>query len=146
MSARSSPASLHATDGRREKAATALKGIVGVAAVDADAHRALGERYNVQGFPTIKLMYADAPGGALKAVDFQGGRTARDIVQWAAQQAQKIALGRLGGGAKSGSNGGGGGGGGFYAGTQVVELTDADFHSQVLDSEDMWFVEFYAPW
>ena len=29
---------------------------------------------------------------------------------------------------------------------QVVTLTDGDFHRQVVDSDDLWFVEFYAPW
>lgn len=39
-----------------DQAAKALKGIVNIAAVDADAHRSLGSEYGVQGFPTIKLM------------------------------------------------------------------------------------------
>jgi protein disulfide-isomerase A6 len=28
----------------------------------------------------------------------------------------------------------------------VIELTDSNFDSMVLNSEDMWLVEFYAPW
>src|SRR5277367_6624445 len=28
----------------------------------------------------------------------------------------------------------------------VIELTDANFEKLVLGSEDMWLVEFYAPW
>jgi thioredoxin-like negative regulator of GroEL len=28
----------------------------------------------------------------------------------------------------------------------VIELTDSNFDSVVLNSEDMWLVEFYAPW
>lgn len=28
----------------------------------------------------------------------------------------------------------------------VIELTDSNFDSLVLKSEDMWLVEFYAPW
>lgn len=28
----------------------------------------------------------------------------------------------------------------------VVELTDSNFDSLVLNSEDMWLVEFFAPW
>jgi protein disulfide-isomerase A6 len=136
----------------REKAATALKGIVNVGAVDADKHSALGSEYKVQGFPTIKLIYSDTSTGKLKSVEYKGGRTAQDIVQWGMQQAQKIAMGRMGGAKGSGGSGrgsgssGGGGGGGFYDGTAVVELTDDNFHRQVIDSDDMWFVEFYAPW
>jgi len=29
---------------------------------------------------------------------------------------------------------------------EVVELTDDNFDSLVLDSDDMWLVEFFAPW
>lgn len=28
----------------------------------------------------------------------------------------------------------------------VIELTDENFEKMVLNSEDMWLVEFYAPW
>lgn len=28
----------------------------------------------------------------------------------------------------------------------VIELTDSNFDSLVLNSEDLWLVEFYAPW
>ena len=28
----------------------------------------------------------------------------------------------------------------------VVELTDSNFESLVLNSDDMWLVEFFAPW
>lgn len=94
------------------------------------------------------------------------------------QQAQTVALGRLGVQAGSGSSGGAGGGGGscggvgggcgscgggggargggscggggggggedFYSGTDVVTLTDDSFHKQVVDSDDLWFVEVRA--
>jgi hypothetical protein len=41
--------------------------------VDADAHRELGEKFGVQGFPTIKWFPA---GEAAKPEDYSGGRTA----------------------------------------------------------------------
>lgn len=134
----------------REKAASALKSIVGVAAVDCDAHGSIAQQYGVKGFPTIKFFSADAS-GKLKAIDYQGGRTAKEIVQWAGQQAQKVALGRLGvkssgGSGSSSSNGGSSGGDGFYDGTDVFTLDDGNFHSQVVSSDEMWFIEFYAPW
>lgn len=28
----------------------------------------------------------------------------------------------------------------------VIELTDSNFDQLVLDSEDVWLVEFFAPW
>ena len=30
--------------------------------------------------------------------------------------------------------------------SKVEDLTDANFKTKVLDSEEMWLVEFYAPW
>ena len=30
--------------------------------------------------------------------------------------------------------------------SKVEDLTDATFKSKVLDSDEMWIVEFYAPW
>lgn len=42
--------------------------------------------------------------------------------------------------------GGGGGGGGDADGKDVVTLDAASFKKQVLESEDLWFVEFFAPW
>jgi hypothetical protein len=50
-----------------EQAAAALKGIINVAAVDADQHSSLSGEYGIQGFPTIKLFYTDAK-GKLKSV------------------------------------------------------------------------------
>ena len=49
---------------------------VGVAKVDADKHRELGERFGVQGFPTIKWFVGS------KHRDYEGGRTHSEIVAW----------------------------------------------------------------
>ncbi len=38
-----------------KKAASALKGIVRLGAVNADEHSSLGSQYGVKGFPTIKI-------------------------------------------------------------------------------------------
>ena len=38
-------------------------------------------------------------------------------------------------------------GDGIYdAGSGVVQLTDSNFKKTVLDSHEIWVVEFYAPW
>jgi protein disulfide-isomerase A6 len=161
-----------------EAAAGALKGVVNVAAVDADAHGSLAQQYGIRGFPTIKLFYAKPDGSiATGSQDYQGARTARDIVGWAVDKARAFALKRLSGGggssgsrSGSGSSGGGGGGGGgscggggggqqrasgggggasdggFYSGTDVVVLNDRNFDSEVAQSDEPAFVEFYAPW
>merc|ERR1712079_328159 len=123
-----------------QKAAQALKGIIGVGAVDCDFHKQLCGQYGVQGFPTIKVFGANKN----KPEDYQGGRTADAIVQAAQKSAQKLVQDRLGG--KSSSGGGKSGGGGGGAKGDVVELTDSNFKKLVLQSDDMWLVEFFAPW
>ena len=44
--------------------------------VDADAHKELGKKYGVSGFPTLKLVKEG------KVSDYTGGRTADDIVAY----------------------------------------------------------------
>lgn len=129
-----------------DKAATALKGVVKVGAVDADQHNSLGGQYGVRGFPTIKIFGSDKS----KPQDYQGGRTAQAIVDKALQVAQQTVKDRLSG-KKTGSSGGskssGGGSGGDGGGKDdVVELTDSNFEGLVYNSKDPWLVEFFAPW
>ncbi len=62
------------------KAATELKGKVKLGAVDATVHSSLAGQYGVQGYPTIKYF----PAGVKKGPEeYDGGRTADDIVSWA---------------------------------------------------------------
>jgi len=126
-----------------KKAATALKGVVKVGAVDMDVHQSVGGPYNVRGFPTIKIfgLNKNSP------EDFQGGRDANSIVQAAMRAAQSAVNARLSG--RAGSSGGrssGGGGGGSGSSDDVVELTDSNFEKEVLGTKDMVLVEFFAPW
>jgi hypothetical protein len=58
------------------------------------------------GYPTIKLFHVS--GGKLVSSDYNGGRSAADIVKGALAEAAKVALGRIG--AKASGSGGGGGG------------------------------------
>lgn len=121
-----------------KKAATALKGIVKIGALDADEHGSFAGRFGVQGFPTIKVFGADKS----KPTDYNSARTAQAIVSEALKQATSLAQGRL-----SGKKSGGGSGGPKKGKPgDVVELTDSIFDKEVLDSKDMWLVEFYAPW
>ena len=74
-----------------KEAATALKGIIRVGAVDADAHKDLGSKFGVQSFPTIKVF-----GGNKKApTDYQGARTTRDFINEAFKIVEKEALSKL---------------------------------------------------
>jgi len=114
------------------KAAQALKGVVKVGAVNADEHQSLGGQYQVQGFPTIKIFGNNKN----KPTDFQGQRTAKGIVDAGLKAAREKVEAQLGGGGqkKSGSV------------DDVIELTDDNFDKLVLNSDDIWLVEFYAPW
>lgn len=129
------------------KLAKGLHDVVHVGAVNADEYKELAQRYSIQGFPTIKLMYTDGS-GKIKSVSYNGARTSGDMATWALGQANKVVMARLGGGStsSSGSSKPSGSTSGFYAGSDVIDLTDSNFHSLVTKSEDMWFVEFYAPW
>jgi protein disulfide-isomerase A6 len=139
-----------------KQAAKALKGIVNVVAVDGSASQSLASKYGVQGFPTIKLFGENKN----SPVDYNGGRDAQSIVNWAMSQAQSVVKARMGGGggnsgsggAKSSGSGSGSGGGNKGSasspggGKDVVTLDANNFDELVLSSGDAWFVEFYAPW
>ncbi|KAG5890118.1 hypothetical protein JTB14_005247 [Gonioctena quinquepunctata] len=116
------------------KAANALKGVVKVGAVNVDEHKELGGRYDVRGFPTIKIFSANKH----KPEDFNGGRTARDIVEAALKAAKSKVKSVLDGGSSKSS--------GSSDDKDVIELTDSNFDKLVLQSDDMWLVEFFAPW
>lgn len=119
-----------------KKAATALKGVVKVGAVDADEHKSLGGQYGVRGFPTIKVFNLNKN----KPEDFNGQRTAQGIVDAGLKAAKEKVNFQLSG-KKSGGSGGSGSEGG-----DVIELTDSNFDKLVLNSDDLWLVEFFAPW
>ena len=123
-----------------KKAATALKGIVKVGAVNADSHQSIGGQYGVRGFPTIKIFGANKN----SPTDYQGARSASGIVSGAVDAARQVANARLSG--RGGSSGGSGSSGSGSGGNDVVELTDANFDKLVMQSSEPWLVEFFAPW
>lgn len=65
-----------------EKAATELKGKVKLGAVDATVHQALASKYGIKGYPTIKF-FAAGKKTRDSVSDYDGARTASDIVTWA---------------------------------------------------------------
>jgi protein disulfide-isomerase A6 len=103
-----------------KRAATALKGIVKLGAVDADSHQALGQQYGVSGFPTIKIFGANKQ----SPTNYQGGRTADAIVEQALSLLKTIVNERLG---KRGGGGSSSGGSGGSGGKDAVDLTDSNF-------------------
>ena len=141
------------------KAAKALKGIAKIGAVDADAEKALAGKYQVQGFPTIKIFSTDKK----NPKPYNGQRTARGLVDGLLAEYRSVVNSRLGGGggggggSASGGRGGGsaggnaGGGGGAadafgYKNSASHIITDSNFDDVVLNSKQPFLVEFYAPW
>ncbi len=140
-----------------EKAAKALKGIFKIGAVDADKEKALGGKYGIQGFPTVKFfgIHKDKP------VDYNSARKAESVIDFMFEKARAITNARLGMKKNSSANN--------NAGSQqhqqqqqqqkqkqkaaepgnekdVIELTDDNFDSTVFNDESMWLIAFYAPW
>jgi hypothetical protein len=58
-----------------------LKGLVNVAAVDADQFKSLGGRFGIQGFPTIKLFNVEKQ----KPEDYQGERNSVAMLEYVAR-------------------------------------------------------------
>jgi len=94
-----------------------------IAKVDADAHKDLGNRFDVHGYPT--LMYF--PKGSTTPLPYEGGRTAEDLVNYVNERAGSNA--RL-----------------KKEATAVTVLDDSNFDRIVLDETKDVLVEFYAPW
>ncbi|GJN33831.1 hypothetical protein PR202_gb22457 [Eleusine coracana subsp. coracana] len=125
-----------------EKAAGVLKGVARVAALDADAHKTLAQEYGIRGFPTIKVF---VPGK--QPVDYQGARDVKPIVEFALQQVKSLLRDRLNGKASGGSSSKKSGGSSDKSEpNQSVELNSQNFDELVINSKDLWIVEFFAPW
>ncbi|XP_032597760.1 protein disulfide-isomerase A6 homolog isoform X2 [Drosophila grimshawi] len=122
-----------------KKLANAVKGTIKVGSVNADEHKELGNKFNVRGFPTIKIFGANKK----SPTDYSGQRTANGIAEAALAEAKRKVQAALGGG--GGSSGGRSSGGSGSSG-DVIELTEDNFDKLVLNSEDIWLVEFFAPW
>uniref|UniRef100_A0A0N7ZDR5 Protein disulfide-isomerase A6 homolog n=1 Tax=Scylla olivacea TaxID=85551 RepID=A0A0N7ZDR5_SCYOL len=126
-----------------QKAAQALKGVVKVGGVNADDHKSLAQQFGISGFPTIKIFGLDKK----KPQDYNGQRTAKGIVDFALNVAKEKVNAQLSGKKSGGGGGGSSGGGSSGSGdSDVIELTDSNFEKLVLKSDDMWLVEFFAPW
>lgn len=111
-----------------EKTANALKGLIKIGAINIEREKELAERYGIDESPTIKIFAGDKE----KPITYEGDKTARGlalaILKAAKAQVkpklveQEIPL------------------------SAVIKLTDANFEKTVLHSDDMWLVEFFAPW
>ncbi|XP_075481860.1 protein disulfide isomerase-like 2-3 [Primulina tabacum] len=120
-----------------EKAASVLKGVATVAALDADAHKSLAQEYGIRGFPTIKVF---APGKP--PVDYQGARDVKPIAEFALQQIKALFKERLNGKSTGGSSQKSE----KSEPSESVELNSRNFDELVHKSKELWIVEFFAPW
>jgi protein disulfide-isomerase A6 len=68
-----------------KKAAAELKGKVKLCMLDATVNTIKAQQYGVQGYPTIKFFGA-GPKDSESVTDYDGGRTAADIVNWALEK------------------------------------------------------------
>lgn len=134
-----------------EKAASILKGVVKVVAVDATQHESLAQKYQISGYPSIRVFGADKS----RAPAEFNGRTSDEIVSEAMRVTNQMVKERKSGKSSKGSSKKSTGGGGEKpkakkakggSKSDVVELTELNFNAMVMESDEMWMVEFFAPW
>ncbi|KAI9895723.1 hypothetical protein PsorP6_003741 [Peronosclerospora sorghi] len=127
-----------------KKAAKALEGVVKVGAIDCQEHEEFIQMFQVEGFPTIKIFGEDKT----RPMTFDGEHTAQGIVDAALMASRRMVKGRLSDGtekkrkkssSKSKKEA-------SIGKSSVITLTDKTFDDMVLNSGDVWLVEFYAPW
>ncbi|KNE54550.1 protein disulfide-isomerase domain [Allomyces macrogynus ATCC 38327] len=94
-----------------------------IAKVDADAHRELGTRFGVQGFPTLKWF----PKGSTTPEDYQGGRSLEDLASYIKDKTSINARIKK-------------------VPTDVATLTSSTFDEIVMDPAKHVLVTFTAPW
>jgi protein disulfide-isomerase A6 len=131
-----------------DKAARILKGVVKLGAVDVDANPQLSGEYQVQGIPTIKYFGDKKKNHA----DYNGGRTADDIINYSMDKVDSEVKKRQGSGSSSSGSSGAkkeekkSSGSKRSNSDEVVVLDMTTFDAMVMGSKDIWMVEFYAPW
>ncbi|QDZ19653.1 protein disulfide isomerase [Chloropicon primus] len=146
-----------------EKLATAMKGINTVAAIDVDANKGAGSKYQIKSLPTIKA-FSVSKGKVDFEEDYKGERTAKAISSFGMKAAKSAVDFRLGIKKKGGPGGSKGrqqekrdrptpppsSSGGFYKNDEFVVTVDSKNFDKTVKSkskrEDHWMVEFYAPW
>ena len=113
-----------------EELATISSGIINVAKVDATKEKKISKRFNIKGFPTLKLF---PPGVQTEkdAIDYPGGR---DLDNFRSYLENKFDFKLADKGKKTQRS-------------DVIVLTDDNFDELVYDDNEFaWFIEFYAPW
>jgi len=94
-----------------------------IAKVDEDAHKDLGGRFGVSGFPTLKWF----PKGSTTPEDYTGGRDTEGLTTWINN--------KIGSSVRV-----------MKPATAVKSLTQSTFDKVVMDKNKDVLVEFFAPW
>jgi len=101
-----------------EEVATELEGKAGVAKVDATEHKSLGDRFQVQGYPTIKIFRKGEP------YEYKGSRSKMDVVNKVLEYADPD----------------------WTPPPKAVMVLTTENFDEVVNNADTILVEFYAPW
>lgn len=121
-----------------------------------DVHKSIGGTYNIQGFPTIKIFGTNKN----QPIDYKGifiyffkfisfflgARTAQAIVDNVLNEVRNAVNKRIGGGSSRSSESSKSKSKSSDGKSDVITLTDSNFDELVLRSNDLWLVEFFAPW
>ncbi|PFX11172.1 dnaJ homolog subfamily C member 10-like, partial [Stylophora pistillata] len=99
------------------KLAKQMQGEAGVGSVDCQKYRSLCQEQGVNSYPTIRL-YPHYSQGSRTYVSHRGWRDVDSLYSWAFK----------------------------YLPSLVTQLNYQAFMDNVVDSEDPWIIDFYAPW
>ncbi|CAH8462008.1 unnamed protein product [Heterobilharzia americana] len=111
--------------------ATNFKGIIKVGAVDSDDNPGVTGQFSVKGFPTI-MIFGDKKHSPKI---YKGGRDVEHLNKEALQELVSVVNSRTGSSSSDDSTE-----------PDVIKLTDSNFEEMVLNSQEPWLVEFFAPW
>ncbi|XP_069744359.1 protein disulfide-isomerase A6-like isoform X1 [Narcine bancroftii] len=121
------------------KVASALKGIVKVGAIDVTKYVSIGHQYEIEEFPTIKFFGVNKN----KPEKYYGGRSSAAIANGVLNSIRFTIRERLMEKSRMCAS--------ERQCRQIMnkdafELNDRNFDNQVTRSDEIWIVEFYAPW
>ncbi|XP_078069711.1 protein disulfide-isomerase A6-like [Mustelus asterias] len=119
--------------------ATALKGIVKVGAIDVTKYASIGHQYEIEEFPTIKFFGPNKK----KPEKYYGGRSSAAITNGVLNSIRFIVKERL---IEQSSQCGIRGQCRQISNKPSFELNENNFDNQVARDDEIWIVEFSAPW